>query len=204
MKIFQNFSLLFAAFLLFFTTSCVGVVVVGSTTAGVLTVREKSFNSTRKDTEIAAKLTSEFISKGLKNPGNSIDITVNEGRVLLTGIARNPSKARLAAELAWKVKAVKEVIDEIQLSEEENLHVRDFGRGFVDYLITAEIEAKLLFASEVSSVNYKITTVGKTVYLLGVAADNSEMKKLLSVVSKTRGVAKVVNHVILADDNRRG
>jgi osmotically-inducible protein OsmY len=204
MKISQKILFVPAIFALFFATSCVETVIVGATTAGVLTVREKSFKSTQKDVVIASKLGTEFISKGLKNPGNSIDISVNEGRVLLTGIARDPEKAKLANQLAWKVSGVKEVIDEIQVSEEENLRAADFGRAFMDYVITFEIETKLLFISDVATVNYKITTVNKTVYLLGLANDNSEMQKVLTMVAKVSGVKKVVNHIILVDDNRRG
>ena len=204
MKISQKILLVPAIFALFFATSCVETVIVGATATGVLTVREKSFKSTQKDVVIASKLGKEFISKGLKNLGNSIDISVNEGRVLLTGIARDPEKAKLANQLAWKITSVKEVIDEIQVSEEENLRAADFGRAFMDYVITLEIEAKLLFISDVATVNYKITTVNKTVYLLGLANDNSEMQKVLSMVAKVSGVKKVVNHIILVDDNRRG
>jgi osmotically-inducible protein OsmY len=204
MKISQKILFVPAIFALFFATSCVETVIVGAAATSVLTVREKSFKSTQKDVVIASKLGKEFISNGLKNPGNSIDISVNEGRVLLTGIARDPEKAKLANQLAWKITSVKEVIDEIQVSEEENLRAADFGRAFMDYVITLEIEAKLLFISDVATVNYKITTVNKTVYLLGLANDNSEMQKVLTMVAKVSGVKKVVNHIILVDDNRRG
>ena len=204
MKISQKILFVPAIFALFFATSCVETVIVGAAATSVLTVREKSFKSTQKDVVIASKLGTEFISKGLKNLGNSIDISVNEGRVLLTGIARDPEKAKLANQLAWKIASVKEVIDEIQVSEEENLRAADFGRAFMDYVITLEIETKLLFISDVATVTYKITTVNKTVYLLGLANDNSEMQKVLTMVAKVSGVKKVVNHIILVDDNRRG
>jgi osmotically-inducible protein OsmY len=204
MKISQKILFFHVIFALFFATSCVETVIVGAAATGVLTVREKSFKSTQKDVVIASKLGKEFISKGLKNPGNSIDISVNEGRVLLTGIARDPEKTKLSSQLAWKVFGVKEVIDEIQIGEEANLRAADFGRAFMDYLITLEIETKLLFVSDAATVNYKITTVNKTVYLLGLANDNSEMQKVLTMVAKVIGVKKVVNHIILVDDSRRG
>jgi osmotically-inducible protein OsmY len=204
MKISQKILFIPAILTLFFATSCVETVIIGATTAGVLTVREKSFKNTQKDVIIASKLGTEFISKGLKNPRNSIDISVNEGRVLLTGIARDPEKSKLASQLAWKVLGVKEVIDEIQVGEVANLRAADFGRAFMDYIITLEIETKLLFVNDAATVNYKITTVNKTVYLLGLANDNSEMQKVLTMVAKVGGVKKVVNHIILVDDSRRG
>lgn len=202
MTILKKFSAFFVVCLLIFSTSCVETIVAGSAATGVLVMRQKTLADTRHDIAIAANLGAEFIKNGLKNPGSSINVTVNEGRVLLTGIARDPQKAKLASDLAWKVENVKEVIDEIQLSE-NNLRPRDFSQAFFDYGLTLEIEAKLLLLREVASVNYKITTVNKVVYLIGLAADDEELQKVLTKISKVRGVEKIVNHVILSDDRRR-
>lgn len=201
--IFLKIRTIFAISLLIFSVSCVETVVVGSIATGVVVVREKSFSSTRKDVMMATALASEFVKNGLKNPSNSVDITINEGRILLTGIVRDHSRGKLAVDLAWKSTGVKEVIDEIQYSEDEKLRPRDFQIAFTDYLISLQLEAKLFFSGDVSAVNYKITTVNKTTYLLGVAYEDEELRKVLSIVSKARGVRKVVNHIILVDDNRR-
>jgi osmotically-inducible protein OsmY len=189
--------------LVFFLTSCVETIVVGSLTGTGLMAREKSVINTKNDIIIATKLGSEFIVNGLKNPGNSIDITVNERRVLLTGIARDSQKAKLAQDLAWKISGVREVIDEIQIHADGEFHLHDFSTAASDYIITAKIETKLLFAADVSSINYQITTVDRTVYVLGVAIDEEEMGRVLSIAAKTRGAEKIVNHVILKNDKRR-
>jgi osmotically-inducible protein OsmY len=166
-------------------------------------MREKTVKSTQQDVVIATKMAAEFLKNGLKNPGNSVNITVNEGRVLLTGIVREANKKQLASNLAWQISNVKEVIDEIQLFEGKTLRPRDFSKSLLDYLITSEIEMKLLFAQNIASENYKITTVNKTVYLIGVAQDKEESQKVLNIAAKISGVKKVVNHVVLIDDNRR-
>jgi len=191
-----------AFFTLILATSCVETVVVGSIVGGALVVQERSLDKTKDDVIIVTKLTADFVKNGLKNPGNSIDITVNEGRVLLTGISRDADKTALASSLAWKVTGVKEVIDEIQLRDDEDLKPKDFSKAFIDYLITSEVEIRLFF-SKASLVNYKITTVGKVVYFLGTAADSAEMQKAIAIAAKTRGVTRVVNYLILADDSRR-
>jgi len=183
-------------------TSCVETVVVASLSGGAVAIREKSINNTQKDVLIASKLGTTFLANGLKNPGNSVDISVNEGRVLLTGIVRSPNKAKLAQEYAWKADNVKEVIDEIQIRQ-DSLKARDFSSAFIDYLITWQLESKLLLSSKVHSINYKITTVNKTVYLLGIANDNAEMQNVLDQASKIKGVNKVVNHLLLINDAKR-
>ena len=196
----KNFALL--AFLLF-STSCVETVVVGSAVTGTLVVREKSMEDTRNDIFISTEIGSQLLSNGLKNPGNSIDVTVNEGRVLLTGLVRDSDKAAQAVEIAWKVRGVKEVIDEVQLADSSKIRPRDFSIASKDYFITSQIESKLLFTKRITSVNYQVTTVAGTVYLLGVSDSEAEIQKVVGIASKIKGVKRVVNHVILVSDARR-
>ncbi|MBM5782430.1 MAG: BON domain-containing protein, partial [Pelagibacterales bacterium] len=108
-----------------FSTACMETVIVGSATTGFVVVREKSLPNTSKDIVISTKIGSSFLVNGLKNYGNSIDVTVNEGRVLLTGIVRDVQKAKLASDLCWSVKGVKEVIDEIQVRDGDSVHLKD-------------------------------------------------------------------------------
>ncbi len=203
MMISKKFSAVFAILLLTFSTACVETVVIGTAATATMVLREKTLDNTRQDVTIATKLGAEFIKNGLKNPGNSIDITVNEGRILLTGIARDPQKAKLAADLAWKTEGVKEVIDEIQMGDDSSLRPRDFSKAFFDYGLSLRAEAALLFGRDIASVNYKITTVNGVVYLLGVASNDEELQNVLAKVSKIRGVKKIVNYVILSNDSRR-
>lgn len=198
-KIFVTFSLL----LLVFSTSCVETVVIGSIAGGAVAVREKSLKDDRKDFVIGSVLLKEFVANGLKSPGSSIDFTINEGRVLLTGIAREVEKAELAQILTWKVKGVKEVIDEIQVREDGKFYAKDVAKASYDYLITAQVDSRLLVARDVNSMNFKATTVAGVVYILGVAENEFEMRRVITIASKVRGVSKVVNHVILVDDSRR-
>jgi len=182
--------------------SCVETVIIGSISSGSVAIREKSFNSTRKDVVIATKLGSQFITHGLKNIGNSVDITVSEGRVLLTGIVRSEEKAKFAQQLAWKINNVKEVIDEIIISK-ESLRPKNFSSALIDYLITLQLEAKLFLKSDIHSINYKTTTVDRNVYFLGIANDEAEMQTALDLASKINGVKKVVNHLVLINDVKR-
>ncbi len=188
---------------LFSLTSCVETIVISTGVGAGLAYREKTIDDTRDDLKIATKIGLNFISKGLKNPGNSIDITVNESRVMLTGIVRDPAKAKLAQELCWQVKGVNEVIDEIQIREDGKFKLADIGSAFYDYIITAEIETKFALAKDLRTLNYQVTTVNNEVYLLGVAIDEKEMNRAVSIASKVNGVNKVVNHIILANDSRR-
>jgi osmotically-inducible protein OsmY len=199
----KNKKIILLSLALFSLTSCVETIVVSTGVGAGLAYREKNIDDTRSDIKIATKIGLKFIANGLKNPINSIDITVNEARVMLTGIARDPKKAKLAQELCWQVKGVDEVIDEIQISEDGKFKFADIGSAFYDYLITAEIETKFALAKDLRTLNYQVTTVNNEVYLLGVAIDEKEKNRAVSLASKVNGVNKVVNHIILANDSRR-
>ena len=199
----KNQKIILLIIAIFSLTSCVETIVVSTGVGAGLAYREKTIDDTRNDIKIATKIGLKFLSKGLKNPGNSIDITVNESRVMLTGIARDPAKAKLAQELCWQVKGVNEVIDEIQIHEDGKFKLADFGSAFYDYIITAEIETKFALAKDLRTLNYQVTTVNNEVYLLGVAINEKEMNRAVSLASKVNGVNKVVNHIILANDSRR-
>ena len=203
MNISKKISLIFSLLLLVFSNGCIETVVVSTLATGAVVTREKNLTNTRDDMVIATQAGVSLMENGLKNVGNTVDVTVNEGRVLLTGIVRDSAKARLASEIVWKVHGVKEVIDEIQLRDGARMKPKDFSIGFFDYVISTTIEAKMLINKKVSTYNYQVTTVNKTVYLLGVAQDSDEMDAVLSIASKTGGVKKVVNHIILVNDSRR-
>ena len=201
MKIFRSFIVIC---LLFTATSCVETIVVGSLATGSMVTREKSAKDMRDDVWISAQIITKYTGKGLNGFKNTVDVTVNEGRVLLTGVVRDPKKEELAVSLAWKVDGVKEVINEIQLLEDPSYRPKNFSRATLDMLLTLEIETKLLIKPQLRSTNYKINTVNGVVYLMGIAADEEELNKALDVVARIRGVKKVVNHIILSDDRRRG
>jgi osmotically-inducible protein OsmY len=186
-----------------FTTSCVETVVVGSVAGAVVVTREKTLRETATDVKIAAQLNAEFLKKGLKKPNSYVELMVNEGRVLLIGEMSDPVQAKTASIIAWKVEGVKEVIDELELVEDRRVNLRTFLSDTYDHIITAEVETRLFFTRNIFSRNYKIATLNNTVYLLGVAQSDEEMRKVFSAVSKIRGVKKVVNHVILVSDARR-
>ncbi len=194
----------FAALIfVFFLTSCVETIVLGTFAGGVAITQEKKFSETVSDSVIESKILFQLTKSGLKSPKNSIEVVVNRGRVLLVGMLRDQSKSGLASDIAWKVNGVKEVIDEIQVSDSQNLELRDFAGLMRDYFITLQVESRLLFAQELASINYKITTINGSVYLIGIASDELELRKVLSVSARVRGVKKIINHITLANDKGR-
>lgn len=189
--------------LLFFLTSCVETAIIGGGGLAVLHSREKTLTQTKSDVVIASGVAVKLLANKLKMSNNFIDTTVYEGRVLLTGVVDSANKAKLAQDLAWQVEGVLEVIDEIQVCDNCKMKITDSTKILADSLITTEIETKLFLAKRVRSFNFTVNTVQKTVYIIGIAYSSEEQKTVLKIASKVKGVEKVVNHIILADDLRR-
>jgi osmotically-inducible protein OsmY len=198
----RKFSIYFSLLLIINLSACVETVAVGTVVTGGLVLREKSIVNTKDDLVITSKIIKEFTLNGLKKHNNSIDVIVNEKRVLLTGNTENEEIAKKASDIAWKVKNVKEVIDEIQIVKNKGLFGSLFGYCR-DAMITSEVNSRLLLEKNISSSNYHAITVNKIVYLIGIAQDESEIAKATKAAAKARGVIKVISHVILKEDQRR-
>jgi len=129
---------------------------------------------------------------------SDVDITVFEGRVLLTGTMRSQGGQARLVENAFKAKNVIQVIDETIL-----LPKTPFKQGLVDGRIDQALKARLLTDRGISSRNYKVAVSGSTVYIIGVARDETELTRTLNHAASTSGVQRVISHVLYQDDPSR-
>src|SRR5690606_1814354 len=115
------------------------------------------------DTAIKAKINDAWLRYNIET-FSKLSTTVNQGRVLLTGVVQNPEARVEAVRLVWQVEGVKQVINEIRVADSEGLP------GFVkDNWITTRLRTAITFEKNVQSLNYSIDTVQGVVYLMGVA-----------------------------------
>jgi osmotically-inducible protein OsmY len=95
-----------------------------------------------------------------------------------------------AIKTVWQIKDVKEVINEIVVGDE------DSAQGYArDAWITTQIETKLLFDKDVSSIDYSIETVDQVVYLMGVARSHEELGRAIGHAKEIAYVRRVVSYV---------
>jgi len=121
---------------------------------------------------------------------SKLSTTVNQGRVLLTGVVQDPEDRVEAVRLVWQVEGVKQVMNEIRVADSEGLP------GFVrDNWITTRLRTALTFDGGVQSLNYSIDTVQGVVYLMGVAMNQNELNKVLQTARTIPNVKQVVNYV---------
>lgn len=165
----------------------------GAAVVGGAMVKEKGISGSLSDTQIATK-----IGVGLyQNDPDlhaKINVNVQNGEVLLTGAVPTNEMHLDAVRIAWEVKGVKRVIDNIAVSKGASV-----GVYAKDSWITTQIKSALLFDQDIQSVNYSIKTVSGNVYIMGVAQDEKELNSVIEHARNVDGVIKVVSYVNLKD-----
>ena len=195
----QNTSTLVASVLLLCAlalSGCAGAVVGVGTAAVAASTTEKGFSTSVSDGVIFAKLKDRFMQVNASLL-TSIDVTVNDGAVLFTGKVKTPEEKIEATKLAWEIKGVREVVNELQVID--NSSIKDLAK---DLAATATLRGKMIADKDISSLNFSIDVVNGIVYLSGVASTPEEMNKVVSHAKNLRFAQQVVSYIILAKDQR--
>lgn len=171
-------------------SGCAPVAVVGA--AGGVAVaasEERGLGGFVSDVEIQTTINKLWLEHSVELH-TRLDMTVDHGRVLLTGQAKDAQMRLDAVRLAWQANGVKDVINEIQVGPDTG--VADSAR---DTWISAQIRGRLTFDTTIKSQNYSIDTVNGVVYLMGVAKDQGELQRVVDHARSVANVQRVVNHV---------
>jgi osmotically-inducible protein OsmY len=129
---------------------------------------------------------------------SDIDMTIFEGRLLLTGTVRSEGDAIQIEDKAAQIGAVREVINELQVLPKTTL-----SEGTKDAFIDQKLETALIADTGVTAGNYRVLVSKGTVYLLGVAQGPNELRRVTGQAQAIDGVGEVVSHVIYVRDPRR-
>jgi osmotically-inducible protein OsmY len=158
--------------------------------------REKGIATTLNDNIIKTKI-SNLIFKN--NPELIADtyVFVNNGSVLFTGKVIEPDNKILFTKIAWTVRGVNEVNNEIQIINTSSL--KNTAR---DIASIGEIRARIMSDKMINSLNFSIDVVNDKAYLSGVATNKNEMALVKAHASSARFIKEVYNYIILVDDTR--
>lgn len=177
-------------------SGCVGAAVGIGTAAVAASTTEKGFSTSVADGVIETKLVDRFIQNDAAL-ATGIEKSVNNGSVLLTGRVETIEQKVLATKLAWEIKGVREVVNEVQVTQDNSL--RDKAK---DLAASAQLRAALIGDQNISSLNFSIDVVNGIVYLAGVAFDEMEKERVIAHAQELRFAKKVVNYIILETDKR--
>ena len=185
---------IFSLFILILTNCSIPVATGVATKAVTVSNSDRSIGEYVDDVLIKAILKNSYFDQSEKIFFN-VDVEVSQGRVLLTGTVDNIDLRIEATRIAWGVKGVQTVINEIQISESDN--ILNFAD---DLVISTKVYAKLMLDEEVNSLNYNIETVNKVVYIIGISSSSDEKKKAIDLTKEVFGVEEVVEYITIKSE----
>ena len=182
---------IFLSFILILTNCSVPVATGVATKAVTVSSSDRSIGEFVDDVLIKTVLKNSYFDQSEKIFFN-VDVEVSQGRVLLTGTVDNIDLRIEATRIAWGVKGVQTVINEIQISESDS--ILDFAD---DLVISTKVMAKIMLDEDVNSLNYNIETVNKIVYVIGISGSSDEKQKVIDLSKEVFGVEEVVDYITI-------
>ncbi|WP_045171065.1 BON domain-containing protein [Ehrlichia minasensis] len=195
MRLLVNF--LLVILLMINQTGCSGIMAgLAVTTGAIITLQDRSVGDTIDDTAILIRINKALFKVGLFP---QVTVKVSEGRVLLLGHVKSLDDQITAEKVSWQQKDVREVVNEITV-DKGSINLKETA---IDAAISAQVKARILSQSKVKSMNYSVNTIDRIVYLMGIAQDQEELNKVVSIAQKVKKVKQVVSYVRLKDSKLR-
>ena len=160
--------LLISLFLFVFQSCAPLVGTVGMVSLGAAS-KEKGLGTAINDNVIKAKISNLIFKRSPDLIANS-NIFVNNGSVLFTGKVNKPNDKIAFTKIAWKIKGVNEVNNELQIIDKASL--KNIAR---DLASVSEIRARIISDKKINSLNFSVDVVNDKAYLTGVAQNKEEM-----------------------------
>lgn len=179
-------------------SACVPAAIGAGAAVGVAAAKEGGLRNAVSDTSIRLQITDLWLKQDV-HMYRRLDMTVKEGRVLITGTVPTPDARVDAIRLAWQADGVREVINEINVDKSSGV------AGYAtDVWISGQLKSKLLLDKYIQSINYTVDTVNGTIYLMGVAQDQKELDRVIRHARSISRVRNVVSYVRLRGQNPEG
>ncbi len=189
-------NLLFLSIIILFLQSCAPMIgTVGMVSLGAAS-KEKGIGTTINDSLIKTKI-SNLIFKYDKKLIADTKVFVNNGSVLFTGKVNNPKEKIQFTKLAWTVRGVREINNEILVTDDSS--IKNIAR---DIASLGEIRARIMADKSINSINFSIDVVNDKAYISGVASNEVEMNLVKNHASSARFVKEVYNYIVLNKDTR--
>jgi micrococcal nuclease len=159
--------------------------------AATTVAEHRSLYTTAKDYTIRSEIRSKFGDESLLL---DISTDVYNGRVMLTGLVNNAAERNRAEELTRLVSGVREIYNEIQITDKAG--IRASAEGLI---IETKLKVKLVTAEGVRSINYRLRAMDGVVYVLGTAVSPEELDRVVNIAYATLDVRDVITHVMRQD-----
>ena len=177
--------------------SIVGLATGAGAGTAIAASEERGLDGAASDVALRAKINVALLNKDL-HLFRRVSLRVHEGRVLLMGIVASEQAVADAVRLAWQTEGTREVINELRIAPDTA-----FLDDVRDSWINTKLRTRIMFDKKIQAINYSIETVGRVIYILGIAQNREERDRVIQTARDIEYVERIINHVILKDDPRR-
>jgi len=180
----------FILLLSFFIIGCVSpIVTTGAKTAAEQNQDDKTLRESWDDTTIKLGIKEKYFALDA-TLFTRIDVDVELGRVLLTGVVPFGDMRLEAVRLAWQQEGVIEVLNEISI---------DTGYGLDDIakdkFISTQLFTKIFTDLDINKFKYDFEVQKQVVYLFGVSDDQGEIDLVIDHAKSINGVLDIINYI---------
>ena len=175
-----------------------GTVLGAGARTGLALAEDRPVEEIWGDTLLKVTINKKLLETSFSETFWSLNTTIFEGRVLITGNVKNTTLRDQVSQMVWGVKGVREVLNEIEIQETNN--VTQIAR---DKFIQTSLQARMLGDKIVSDINYKMISHNNVLYIIGVAQSQAELEKVVAHARAIRYVKRFVNYIWLADNPSR-
>ena len=162
--------------------------------AGLALAEERPVEEIWRDTSLKVTINQRLLEKSFSDTFWSLNTTIFEGRVLLTGIVQNQESRISAVRKTWEVKGVKEVINEIDIGKKATL--KEYAN---DVWITTQIKTIATKDIGLRALSYNFETIKGKVYIAGITSREEQLNTLIKIIENIKGVKEIVNYVVIKD-----
>ena len=180
-----------------FLTNCAGVGSTGLFGTGVSVAFDPRSVGTQIDDSIMEKSLKTKVLLRDKNYLFKVKIKVLDGRIFLTGSVDDPEEKLQLTKLAWEIKGVRSVRNDIKIKEEFN-----FSQSAKDLLITSQLRTAIILNKEIKATNYQIDTYKKKIFIYGIAQTSDEKDLVIKESKEILDVEDVIASIMLVEDLR--
>ena len=175
-----------------------GTVLGAGARTGLALAEDRPVEEIWGDTLLKLTINKKLLETSFSETFWSLNTTIFEGRVLITGNVKNTTLRDQVSQMVWGVEGVREVLNEIEIQETNN--VTQIAR---DKFIQTSLQARMLGDKIVSDINYKMIAHNNVLYIIGIAQSQTELEKVVAHARAIRYVKRFVNYIWLADNPSR-
>lgn len=174
-------------------SGCASVFIGTTAGSALLVAQERTVGNAVDDIAIQTQINEKLFAQDSLLFAR-VNLTVTEGNVVMTGSVPEADDKVTAARLAWQVSGVQSVNNELQVRDTSSL--TDKAR---DTWITTQLRARMLADGDIYDINYTLDTVNGVIYVMGIARNQNELNRVLSIARTIQYAQRVVSLVRIAN-----